>query len=59
MKDAFPIMQGSAAITFPAWGQFLAGGWNTFVAVMGAIILILTIWNKILEIKQRRKEMRD
>jgi tetrahydromethanopterin S-methyltransferase subunit E len=59
MKEIVPIAQGSAAVTFPAWAPFLSGGWDILIAAMGMIVLILTIYNKTLEIKQRRKEMRD
>jgi tetrahydromethanopterin S-methyltransferase subunit E len=59
MKEIVPIAQGSAAVTFPAWSPFLSGGWDVLIAAMGMIVLILTIYNKTLEIKQRRKEMRD
>jgi membrane protein CcdC involved in cytochrome C biogenesis len=59
MKEIIPIAQGSAAVTFPAWSPFLSSGWDVLIAAMGMIVLILTIYNKTLEIKQRRKEMRD
>jgi hypothetical protein len=59
MKEIIPIAQGSAALTFPAWGPYLSGGWNVLIAMMGMVVLALTIYNKALEIKQRRKDIRD
>jgi hypothetical protein len=59
MKEIIPLAQGSAALTFPAWGPYLSGGWNVLIATMGMVVLVLTIYNKSLEIKQRRKAIRD
>jgi hypothetical protein len=59
MREVIPIAQGSAALTFPAWAPYLSGGWNVLIATMGMVVLALTIYNKVLEIKQRRKDMRD
>jgi hypothetical protein len=59
MREIIPIAQGSAALTFPAWAPFLSGGWDVLIAAMGMAVLALTIYNKTLEIKQRRKDIRD
>ena len=59
VRDGIPIIQGSAAVTFPAWSLLLANGWDIAIAVLGVAVLVLTIYNKTLEIKQRRKEIRD
>lgn len=59
MKDISAYAQGGVAVTFPAWGQFLTSSWQVMVALMGAIVLGLTIYNKILEAKQRRRDLRS
>ena len=46
-------------MTFPAWSLLLAHGWDIVIAVLGVIVLVMTIYNKSLEIKQRRKAIRD
>jgi hypothetical protein len=48
---------GGAGVTFPAWGEALTTGWQGLVGVMGAVVLVLTIYNKILEAKQRRRDL--
>lgn len=57
MKETAPWSIGGAAVTFPAWGEFLNNGWQVFVAVMGAVVLAMTIYSKYLEIKQRRRDL--
>ena len=59
MKELFPVVQGSAGVTFFAWSPWLSDGWSVIMAVLGAAVLILTLYNKMLEIKQRRKSIRD
>jgi hypothetical protein len=58
-RDGSPLIQGSAAVTFPAWSLLLAHGRDIVIAVLGVIVLVMTIYNKSLEIKQRRKAIRD
>ena len=58
-KDGSPLIQGSAAVTFPAWSLLLSHGWDIVIAVLGVVVLVMTIYNKSLEIKQRRKAIRD
>lgn len=56
MKD-IGWLYGGAGVTFPAWGNALTAGWQVAVALMGGIVLALTIYNKILELKQRRRDL--
>jgi hypothetical protein len=58
VKDIVPIAQGSAAITFPAWAPFLSGGWNILIATLGMVVLVMTIYNKALEIKLNRRNVK-
>jgi hypothetical protein len=57
MKDVSLYLQGSAALTWPAWSVLLSTGWNYTIAVLGGVVLIMTAWNKILENKQRRRDL--
>jgi tetrahydromethanopterin S-methyltransferase subunit E len=59
VREGSPIFQGSAAVTFPAWSLLLSHGWDVVIAVLGVIVLVMTIYNKSLEIKQRRKAIHD
>ncbi len=56
--DITPFLIGSTGLTFPLWGTWLSSGWNIALGVAGAIVLGLTIYNKILEIKQRRRDLK-
>lgn len=58
MKDLSAYTQGGVAVTFPAWGQLLTEGWQVFVGVLGAVVLCLTIYNKVLEAIQRRRDLK-
>lgn len=57
LKDMSTWSLGVSSITFPAWGQILAEGWQLLIGFMGAVVLGLTIYNKILEAKQRRRDL--
>ncbi|URC15530.1 hypothetical protein DB2_28 [Octadecabacter Antarctic DB virus 2] len=59
MKELIPVVQGSAGVTFFAWSPWLSDGWSVIMAVLGAAVLVLTLYNKLLEIKQRRRSIRD
>jgi len=50
---------GAGGISFPIWNNFLTSGWSILIAVMGAIVLGLTIWSKILEIKQKNRDLKQ
>lgn len=59
MKDMYSYVTAGAAVTSPAWIDFMSHIWQTMVPLMGAIVLALTIWNKILENRQRRRDLRS
>ena len=43
-------------MTFPVWSIFLTHGWTFFIAVLGAAVLITTLWKNILDVRIKRKE---
>ena len=49
---------GAGGISFPLWNSFLASGWSAIVAVLGVIVLLLTIWNKILEVRLKNRDLK-
>ena len=50
------VTVGTGGITYPLWATWLTTGWSIALAVGGAVLLCLTIRNKILE---NRKLQRD
>jgi uncharacterized integral membrane protein len=59
MSNTVAASTGSVALSYPAWAIHLSSQWSIIVAVLGAVVLLLTIWNKVLEIKMRRKSLRE
>lgn len=57
MKDLNAWLQGGVGLSFPAWGQYLMTGWQVLIGLMGGVVLALTIYNKYLEVKQRRRDL--
>jgi hypothetical protein len=50
---------GTAAATYPFWSQLISDGFQAVIAIAGVVVLGLTIYNKILEMKQRRRDLKD
>lgn len=59
MKDVPAYTLGGLGLSFPAWAQFLEQGWTALIGFLGFAVLVLTIYNKILELRQRRRDLRD
>jgi membrane protein implicated in regulation of membrane protease activity len=57
MKFVFPLAAGSAGVTNWVWLPWLPLVWQIFVGALGAEVLAMTLWNKILENKQRRRDL--
>ncbi len=57
MKTIAPLVLGSAGVTNSIWLEYLPIAWQVLIAILGAIVLVLTIYNKWLEAKQRRKDL--
>lgn len=59
MKVAVPFSVGTSALASPVWLSWINPAWQGLLAILGLIVLILTIWSKVLEIKQRKKALRS
>lgn len=62
MKDTSIAAAGGAGLTNPIWFPWLPDAWQMFIAVLGALVLIATIYSKYLEIKIKKQtlsELRD
>ena len=57
MKGLSGWFYGGAGVSSPLWLHSLTVGWQVAVSLMGGIVLALTIYNKILELKQRRRNL--
>jgi hypothetical protein len=56
MNNSTSYLVTSGAITFPAWSMLLTHGWTLFIAVLGAAVLITTLWKNILDVRIKRKQ---
>ena len=50
---------GTLAVASPVWMPEFAPIWQGFIALLGAILLILMILNKYSEWQQRKKDLKD
>lgn len=53
-----PTTTGGVALVFPFWADWFVAGWQVLIAIMGGIVLALTVYNKWLEIKKNRRDLR-
>lgn len=63
MRDGALIATGGAAVTSPAWFEYLMHilpvVWQTSVAVAGGTLIFVTLYTKILEMMQRRRDLKN
>lgn len=57
MKLSAAIAAGSAGLTNFVWLPWLPLAWQFLIGALGAAVLAMTLWNKILENKQRRRDL--
>ncbi len=50
---------GAGGLSFPLWDTLIASGWSTLIGIAGGIVLLLTIWNKVLEIRLKNRALRE
>jgi hypothetical protein len=48
-----------AGITNPIWLSYIHTSWQFSIALVGGVALLFTAWNKILENKKLRRELRE
>ena len=58
-SNTVALAVGGGGITSPFWSVWLTSGWQILIAVAGAVVLALTIYNKVLEIRQRRRDLKN
>ncbi|MEO1564122.1 MAG: hypothetical protein AAFR98_11860 [Pseudomonadota bacterium] len=58
VKETAPFFIGSAGLTFPLWVEAIATGWQFLIAFVGGLVVLMTFYNKFLEIQQRRRDLR-
>lgn len=56
MNNTVTAAVGSSALTFPIWSFYLTHGWTFFIALLGAAVLITTLWKNILDVRIKRKQ---
>ena len=59
MNSQTQIVAGTVALVNPLWMSWLTPLWQGFIAVLGAILLVLMILNKYTEWQQRKKDLKD
>ncbi len=58
-SNTMALAVGSGGITSPFWSIWLTSGYQWILAIAGAVVLGLTIYNKVLEIIQRRRDLKQ
>lgn len=53
------VATGAGGLSYPFWNAWLTSGWSTLIAILGAIVLALTIWNKILEVRLKNRDLKQ
>ena len=56
-SDAAAATAGGAGITLPIWLQYIDPFFQLLIAALGLFVLVLTVWNKWLEIKLKRRAL--
>ncbi len=49
---------GSAGVSFPFWDMSLSSGWSILIGLAGGLVLLLTIWDKVLQIRLKNRDLR-
>ncbi len=68
LKDLPVVAAGTAAVSNPIWMQWIGQQawlewipflWQMLIAVLGAAVLVLTVYNRVLEATQRRRDLQE
>jgi hypothetical protein len=57
IKDTVDTATGVTGVTLPVWITWVPVAWQGIIAVLGAIVLLLTLYNKILELRLKKREL--
>ena len=55
-SNAASAAVGGTGLAYPLWAGWITG-YQTLIAIGGAVVIALTIYNKVLEIRQRRRDL--
>ena len=58
-SDGVATATGGSALTAPLWFQYIDPLFQFLIAAMGFFVLVLTLWNKWLEIKLKRRALQE
>jgi len=57
VKDTVDTATGITGVTLPVWITWVPVAWQGIIAVLGAIVLVITLYNKILELRLKKREL--
>lgn len=58
-NDGIAAATGSVGLTAPLWLQYVDPFFQVLISAFGFFVLVLTVWNKWLEIKLKRAALHD
>lgn len=56
-RDTIDTATGVTGVTLPLWISWVPVAWQGIIAVIGAMVLLVTLYNKILELRLKQKEL--
>jgi len=56
-SDNGAALAGGAGLSVPIWWQYIDPAFQALIAALGFFVLVLTVWNKWLEIKIKRRAL--
>jgi len=57
LRDTVDTAAGVSGVTLPLWIAWIPVAWQGIIAVLGALVLVLTLYNKTLELRIKQKEL--
>lgn len=57
VRDTVDTATGITGVTLPVWITWVPVAWQGIIAVLGAIVLVITLYNKILELRLKKREL--
>lgn len=57
LRDTVDTATGVTGVTLPLWIAWVPVAWQGIIAVLGGLMLLLTLYNKFLELRIKQKEL--
>ena len=57
MKDAATTTASGSFLFFPVWVEWIPQAWQLGITVLAGVVLVLTVWNKWLEIQLKSHQI--